>query len=178
MRAVLADPGVFGRLLNLHSPGILEPRLRALAFATSIPGTRAAFAWYLRRDPLRFVHKNVHYYDEQLKSVEEAHQYGDPLRTVEGSRAFANILGDVLAPRELTEFARALEATRPFPIPLLLLYARTDPMVPPWIGPRLHALVPSAELRFIENSSHFAHVDTPDLVLEEISRFFTPARGA
>ena len=27
----------------------------------------------VRRDPLRWVHTNVHYWDESLKSIEEAH---------------------------------------------------------------------------------------------------------
>lgn len=171
MRAVLRDPQLFRALINLHSPGILEPRLRALNLAMKIPGLRNAFAAFVRGRPLRFAHQNVHYYHEKLKSLEEAEVYGEPLSTVEGSRAFANILGEVLAPNELTEFAAAL-AAKPFPIPLLLLYAREDPMVPAWIGPRLHALVPGAQFQWMENTSHFAHVDTPEAVLTPARAFF------
>src|SRR5262245_60445797 len=104
MRAALADPSLFTKLLNLHSPGIAEPRLYALHIAMSIPGLRRGFAWYLRRDPLRFAHANVHYYHEELKSLEEARAYGEPLSTADGSLAFANILGEVLAPKELVAF--------------------------------------------------------------------------
>lgn len=43
----------------------------------------------------------------------------------------------------------------------MLVYAREDPTVEPAIGPRLHALVPTARLEWIERSSHFAQVDTP-----------------
>jgi pimeloyl-ACP methyl ester carboxylesterase len=170
MRAVLADPTLFRKLINLHSPGIRELRLRALHLAMKIPGLRRAFSWFVRRRALRFAHKNVHYYDESLKSLEEARTYGEPLSTVEGSRAFANILGEVLNPAELQQFARAL-AAEAFPIPLLLLYARQDPMVPAWIGPRLHALVPNAQFAWVEQSSHFAHVDTPEWVLLQVYRF-------
>lgn len=175
MRAALRDPKLFRALINLHSPGILEPRLRALNLAMKIPGLRNAFAKFVRGRPLRFAHQNVHYYHERLKSLEEAEMYGEPLSTIEGSRAFAGILGEVLAPKELTEFAQTL-AAGPFPIPLLLLYAREDPMVPAWIGPRLHALVPNAQFQWMENTSHFAHVDTPEAVLAPARAFFSEAR--
>jgi hypothetical protein len=42
------------------------------------------------------VHRNVHYFDEELKSLEEAHAYGDPLATPEGSRAFACYLAETM----------------------------------------------------------------------------------
>lgn len=171
MRTVLSDPTIFRALIDLHSPGIVELRLRALNAAMKIPGLRRAFAWFVRGRARRFAHANVHYFHESLKSLEEAEEYGAPLATVDGSRAFANILGDVLDPRELTDFKAQLERA-PFPIPLLFLYARKDPMVPAWIGPALHALVPAAKFSWIEDSSHFAHVDTPEAVLAEARAFF------
>lgn len=177
MRAALADPGLFSRLVNLHSPGLPEPRLHALRAALQIPGMRRGLAWWMRRDPHRWAHAHVHYFDESLKSREEAREYGDPLSTPDGSRAFARILGEVLAPADLGDFVRALEARRaaqqPFPIPLLLLYARQDPMVPPSMGTRLSALVPSAPLVWLDDTSHFAHVDTPEKVLAAVVPFFS-----
>jgi pimeloyl-ACP methyl ester carboxylesterase len=59
----------------------------------------------------------------------------------------------------------------PFPAPLMLLYARQDPMVPPRNGAELHALVPGARMVWIEQSSHFAHVDTPERVVDEVLPF-------
>lgn len=172
MRAVLEDPSLFRRLVNLHSPGIPEPRLYALNAALAIPGLRSALAWWIRRSPLKWAHANVHYYDESLKSLEEAHAYGDPLSSKEGSLAFAKILGEVLEIGEMKQFIQALQK-QPFPIPLLLLYARRDPMVPPRIGPKLSALVPDAPLVWIEESSHFAHVDTPQKVADLVLPFLT-----
>ncbi len=176
MRAALEDPGLFSRLVDLHSPGLPEPRLYALRAALQVPGMRRGLAWWIRRDPHRWAHHNVHYFDETLKSREEARAYGDPLSTPEGARAFARILGEVLAPADLRAFASTLEARRdagqPFPIPLMLLYARQDPMVPPAMGARLHTLVPSAPLVWLEDTSHFAHVDTPSKVLDAVVPFF------
>ncbi|MCA9640137.1 MAG: alpha/beta fold hydrolase [Myxococcales bacterium] len=72
MRAVLADPKLFSRLVNVHSPARPEPRLYALKRALSIPGSQRVLARVIRHDPQRWAHKNVHYYDESLKSLEEA----------------------------------------------------------------------------------------------------------
>jgi pimeloyl-ACP methyl ester carboxylesterase len=50
-------------------------------------------------------------------------------------------------------------------VPLQLVYARRDPMVPPSVGERLARLVPGAELAWLEAGSHFAHVDAPEALL-------------
>ena len=54
---------------------------------------------------------------------------------------------------------------------VLLLYSRRDPMVPPGIGQRLRELIPSAELTWLEEGSHFAHIDRPELFLDEALPF-------
>jgi pimeloyl-ACP methyl ester carboxylesterase len=182
MRAVLSDEGLFDRLVNIHSPGMPELRLSALSAALKVPGAKPLLAWMARRDPERWVHRNVHYWDETLKSREEARTYGEPLSTAEGSRAFAQLLADVLAPPDLRRFVRELEARRDsgrgFPVPLLLLYARRDPMVPPGVGQKLARLIPDAELRWVEDTSHFMHVDSPDRVVPMITEFLGRPRKA
>jgi len=169
MRRVLADPGAFSRLVNLHSPALPIPRLRALHAVLALPGARRLVAWMARRDPERWVHRNVHYYDETLKSLEEAREYGAALATVEGARAFVSWLADGLSPRAFSGFVAELESRRaagtPFPVPLLLLYARQDPLVPPAMGERLAALLDGVELVWLDRSSHFAHVDSPERVV-------------
>ncbi len=170
MRAALADPGAFARVVNLHSPGPVDGRYRALHALLSVPGVRAALAAWVRRAPQRWAHRNVHYFDESLKSLEEAAEYGDPLATREGARAFVQYLYETFAPRDLGDFITALGATR-FPVPLLLLYARQDPLVPPSVGAVLHRLVPEAALVWLEETSHFAHVDTPEQVMPHLRDF-------
>lgn len=170
MRAVLRDAGVFSRLVNLHSPGIPELRLYALNAALRVPGARELLARLARRSPERWAHRNVHYFDESLKSREEAREYGAPLATADGARAFASYMAETLAPGPMRSFVRELR-TRGFPIPLLLVYADRDPMVPPKVGERLHTLLPGAELRWLTDSSHFAHVDSPDRLLALIEPF-------
>jgi pimeloyl-ACP methyl ester carboxylesterase len=175
MRAALLDAGAFSRLVNIHSPGVPDWRYRALGALLATPGVAALLAWWVRRAPQRWAHRNVHYFDETLKSLEEAAEYGDPLASAAGARAFIGYLKDAFAPRDVADFVAALERRRdahePFPVPLLLLYSRQDPLVPPSVGERLHALVPAAPLVWLESTSHFAHVDTPDAVVRELRAF-------
>jgi pimeloyl-ACP methyl ester carboxylesterase len=169
MRAALDEPDAIGRLVNIHSPAFPEARYYALHAALSVPGVRAALARHVRRDPLRWAHANVHYHDETLKSREEARAYGEPLASAEGARAFVRYLSDALAPSGFRGLVRDLESRRSkglgFPVPLCLIYSRKDPLVRPANGPRLQALVPDADLVWLDDSSHFAHVDTPEALV-------------
>lgn len=178
MRSALDRPGAFARLVNIHSPAVPDLKLDLLSMILAVPGTRSLAAYLARRDPLRWVHRNVHYHDESLKSLEEAHEYGDPLASPGGSRAFASYLKETMAPWDLRDFIATLHARRqagePFPAPLLLLYSRRDPLVNPRNGEQLHALIPDAKLAWIEDSSHFAHVDTPERVVEAVLPFLQP----
>ena len=70
----------------------------------------------------------------------------------------------------MKEFVRALRATE-FPIPLQLVYVRRDPVVPPIVGERLHALVPKSTLTWLEVGSHFAHVDAVEPFLAAVEPF-------
>jgi pimeloyl-ACP methyl ester carboxylesterase len=175
MWLALLDPGAFSQLVNIHSPGIPELRLHALHAALRVPGVRAGLARWVRRDPFRWAHSNVHYFDETLKSLEEAREYGGPLATPEGSAAFVAYLAETLAPGEMARFNALLEKRvaegLSFPIPLLLIYARQDPMVPPSVGDALHRLIPSATMVRLNDTSHFAHVDSPDRLVPEIIDF-------
>ena len=53
-----------------------------------------------------------------------------------------------------------------------------DPLVAPAHGERLQALIPDADLRWIEQSSHFAHIDTPDQVVTAVLPFLSGVRSA
>jgi pimeloyl-ACP methyl ester carboxylesterase len=177
MQWALLDPGAIGCLVNLHSPGFPESRLYALRTVMGIPGA----TWLLRRlvhsDPRRWVQRNVHYYDETLKSLEELDEYAAPLLTDGGLRAFAATLQQTMDPGPMRHFVRELEARRdagrPFPVPLQLLFTAQDPIVPPSFGPRFKALIPDAELVVLQEGSHFAHVDAPEAFLAAVRPFLS-----
>lgn len=175
LRAALRSPDRFGKLVDIHSPALPQLRLHALHGLLSVPGVGAALARFVRRDPQRWAHRNVHYFDESLKSREEAREYGDPLASQEGAAAFVSHLRDSLAPSGFRELLAELAARRdrgePFPVPLLLLYARADPMVHPKNGRVLARHLPDARFVWLDDSSHFAHVDSPQRTLEPVLAF-------
>jgi pimeloyl-ACP methyl ester carboxylesterase len=174
MRAAQLDAGAIGRLVNLHSPGVPTARMIALRWALRLLPSRWALERLVRKDPERWVHKNVHYYDESLKSREEHREYALPLSTPAGRRTFYRHLRDALDAREMRRFAKRL-AREPFPIPLMLVYAERDPMVPPAVGERLRALVPAATFVQLREASHFAHVDAAGRFVAAVEGFLSGA---
>ncbi|MCA9626466.1 MAG: alpha/beta hydrolase [Myxococcales bacterium] len=175
LRAALAEPKLFSRLVDVHSPFRPEARLYALRAALSLPGAQRALALLIRRDPQRWAHRNVHYFDESLKSLEEAREYGAPLGTHSGVKAFIQYLVHAVDPRGFKDLLRELAQRRrrklPFPIPLMLIYADRDPMVKPINGVVLHHLVPDARYEVLKDASHFSHVDAPERTLELLLSF-------
>jgi pimeloyl-ACP methyl ester carboxylesterase len=178
MQLALQDPGAMSRLVNLHSPGFPELRLWALRVLLSIPGVQALLARVVRIDPVRWAHRNIHYFDESLKSLEEARTYAEPLSTPDGAAAFARILRDSVDPAEMKRFQTALAGLDGFPIPLMLLYAQRDPMVPASFGPRFAAAIPDAEFVTLEEASHFAHVDATAAFVQAVTPFLTKGLGS
>ncbi len=186
LRVALSEPETIGRLVCLHPPGLPTARMRALRVALDvIPRPDRVVRALVRRDPERWVHKNVHYFDETLKSREEHREYARPLRTEAGISAFFAMLDRTLDVRAMAAFERELTGrAAAFPVPLMLVYARRDPMVPPAIGARFAEIVPSAKLVWLERASHFAHVDAPADFLRAALPFLpflpsvTPADGA
>lgn len=177
MWLALQQPSAIQALVNIHSPGVPLPRLWALRGALRAPGAERMLDWMIRSNPERWVHRNVHYWDEGRKSREEAREYARPLRSRQGRAAFASYLRDALDPammqRLMTRLARA-----PFEVPLQLIYARRDPLVPPTVGDKLAALLPEAEMVRLDGCSHFAHVDRPEAVLDAVLPFLRHHRSA
>jgi pimeloyl-ACP methyl ester carboxylesterase len=166
MTAALEQSPSFSRLVVLHAPAVPLPRYTVLGIALRLPGSAGLLDSLISGDPLKWAHDKVHYYDESLKSLEEAKVYGAPLTTSAGRRAFWRYLHDTMDWRGFQKFEERLLDRRMkgqrFPIPLQLQYVKYDPMVPAETGPRLRAAIPDAEYLELQQGSHFAHVDAPD----------------
>ncbi len=173
-------PGALGRLVNMHSPAQPELRMNALHAVLAIPGVRGFLRRWVHHDVERWAHRNVHYYDGTLKSLEEAREFGEPLKSEEGFDAFFRYLQESVAPAGFRALAEKLRALRdrgePFPAPLMLLYAANDPLVSPENAHYLSRLVPSARLEWLDEASHFVHVDLPEAVVR-ITRPFLLGEG-
>ena len=111
----------------------------------------------------------------RLKSLEEARQDGEPLAKREGAAVLIKYLGETMAPGGVRAFQRALAERKArgeaFPVPLLLVYAEEDPMVPPRMGDILKAAIPGATLVRLAGASHFAHVDAVEKLLPPVLAF-------
>ncbi len=173
MRLALLDAGSMSKLVNVHSPGLPTARMTALRWALALaPFALGVVDSRVARDPERWVHKNVHYFDETLKSREEHREYAEPLRTPEGRRAFLRMLRQTLDVRAMRDFEATLRGLGgKFPVPLLFLYAAKDPMVPAVVGDRFHALFPDAPFVRVERGSHFMHVDATQAFAEATLAF-------
>ncbi|MBI4815712.1 MAG: alpha/beta fold hydrolase [Deltaproteobacteria bacterium] len=177
-----APPGCMARLVVIHAPGFPEFRLSLLgALLGSWVGKRV-FDALISRNPLKWCHTNVHYYDESLKSLEEASEYGEPLRSSAGKRALEKYLLETMSIRDIRKFQKILDERRArgtaFPVPLLLMYADRDPMVRPEYGRRYRDLIPESELVVLSEASHFAHVDAVDRLLPPLLRFLDGGRAS
>lgn len=177
LHLALEDAGAVSKLVDVHSPGAPDLRMWALRCAFALPGSRAMLRAIVGRDPLRFVHRNVHYFDEGLKSLEEARVYAAPLMTPDGLEAFAKYLSETMSTEHMGPFHRTLEARarsgESFPVPLLLLYAERDPMVPPAHGEVFAAKIPSARHVVVRDASHFMHVDAVERFLPPVVEFLS-----
>lgn len=146
MRLALDDAGAFSHLVNIHSPLFPEARYVALA----IPGVKSLLTRVIRLNAHRWVHRNVHDYDESLKSLEEARAYGDPLDAPDGAEAFIHYLSEAVSPRSFAKMARTLEDRH---------------------RAGLAKLIDDAKLVWLEDSSHFPHVDSPERLIKEVLEF-------
>jgi pimeloyl-ACP methyl ester carboxylesterase len=169
----LLYPDRVERLMIIHAPGFPELRLRLMKIALDLPGTGWIFS-RLTSDGEQFVIDNVHYENRALYSKEEAREYGaifkDPART----EVFLHVLRQSMDPGEMERLVAFLEAQRDIKrpwVPVRLLWARHDPLVSADYGPRYKNLIPSAELVWVDNTSHFIQVDQPQTAVEEILRF-------
>lgn len=164
-----AHPERVERLVILHAPGFPEARLVALAVATRLPGAEAVLRW-LTRDAEAFVLANVHYRDPGILSREETREYGRIFGDAGQAGTFFRILRNGLLPADMRRLhARLREA--PLPMPVGLVWSTEDAMVPPWTGPRWNALVQGSRLVWMQDTSHFMHVDTPEAtvsILDEL----------
>lgn len=180
LRALMQDgPAIARRFVLMHAPGYPLVRTRLLSSIFHAPALGPAVAELVARTahrfPEAFVAKNVHYARSDMMSQEECAEYGRLFETLEGARVFAKILEESLDPEEHAAIIGELKARAthgpPLPCAVKILYARKDVMVPPSFGPRYHEDIPGSELVWMDDASHFLHVDAPERTVHEITSF-------
>ena len=153
------------RLTIIHAPGFPHAKLRLVQLGMSLPGAAALFRRLVTKDPETFVAKNVHYHDPRTMSLEEARLYGAIFRDAARTEVFRRILRESLSISKMNELHARIREIRSNgePLPLTrLLWARHDVMVPAAFGEKYKALLPDADLVWLDDVSHFMHVDDPE----------------
>jgi len=165
----LKHPERFDRLFIIHSPGFPELRLYALHGLLSL-----GFGWlleWLARVPEQFALDNCHYHDMTLISREQTREYGAQLADDARRECFRRNLWETMSPWEMRKLPAAVRAAGGKLPKTKLLWAREDALVSPKFGPRYQALLGGAELVWLDESSHFTQVDSPERTVEEILSF-------
>ena len=97
-----------------------------------------------------------------------------PFSTHEGMQVFLEHARS-LDSRHTQEIAPELPNLR---IPVAVVWGKQDPFQKPKYAERLAADIPTAELTWIEDSSHFAPADAPDEVAEALQRLLQRSPGS
>ncbi|MBL8949865.1 MAG: alpha/beta hydrolase [Myxococcaceae bacterium] len=172
----LLHPERFERLFIIHAPGFPELRLYALRAALSLGFSRGLLAW-LTRVPEQFALDNCHYHDMSLISREQTREYGAQLADDARRECFRRNLYETMSPWTMRELPAAVKAAGARVPKTKLLWSRHDVLVSPAFGPRYQALLGGAELVWLDDSSHFTQVDSPERTVEEILAFRAPLRA-
>ncbi len=154
-----------GKLVIIHAPGFMTTApIRSLEELRRgrVPEWASAFfgAWMVR--------SYQRYYRPGLLSEEEVKEYARPYADSEGRHAFWHIVREGLAPEVAAKLADLLGTIH---TPTLLIWAEDDTLIPPWTGYRWQHAIAGSRLAWIPKSSHFPHVEAPELTSSLILDF-------
>jgi pimeloyl-ACP methyl ester carboxylesterase len=174
LRALMIDETIARRFVLEHAPGYPMFRSKFVTSTLAAPAIGAPLgdlvAKIAHRWPQWFVSMNVHYHRKDMLSREECVEHGRPFESLDGARVFMRIMAESIDPKEHAAILAELRA-RPLKIPVRIIYARKDTMVPPWMGERFHEDMPGSELVWMDDASHFLHIDAPERTVEQIVQF-------
>jgi pimeloyl-ACP methyl ester carboxylesterase len=171
LRSLLDSPGLARPYVHIHAPGYPMTGAKVAHALLGVPPVRWALAWFVHRFRERFVAWNVHYARDDMLSREEVREYASQFETAQGAKVFVRILRESLDPSEHAKIISALRRDADRLPPVLLLYAREDPLVPPEFGPRYAEDIPGAPLHWVDESSHFVQVEQPERTVTELRAF-------
>jgi abhydrolase domain-containing protein 6 len=165
-------PEHIDRLVIIHAPGFMtKASIQSLEQLRRgrIPEWASTFfgPWMVR--------SFQRYYRPGLLSEEEVKEYALPYRDSEGRHAFWHIVREGLAPEVAANLAELLGAIR---APTLLIWAENDTLIPPWTGYRWQHAIAGSRIAWIPKSSHFPHVEAPELTNSLILDFLSAPKAA
>jgi pimeloyl-ACP methyl ester carboxylesterase len=171
LKVLLDSPDLARRYVHIHAPGYPMFRAKMAHLLLGLPPVRWVLGWFVHRFRERFVAWNVHYERDDMLSREEVSEYARQFETTQGAKVFVRILRESVDPAEHASIIATLRRTAETLPPVLLLYARRDPLVPPEFGDRYADDIFGAPLHWIADSSHFVQVEQPARTVTEIRDF-------
>lgn len=159
------------KLMIMHSPGFKANKHMALHVFSRVP-----FAKYLHRsvtkDRKEFTLKSIHYYDPSILSKEEIDEYSQIFATKHATDGFFKILKNSMSMKYMRRMRKMVRENPPL-IPVLLLWAKEDVVVPPAFGKKYQKLMnlPDERLIWMDKTSHFMQVDSPEETIAHILKF-------
>lgn len=159
------------RLMVMHSPGFPTFNHRMLHLFSRLPFARTLYR-SMSKDAKAFTLKKIHYYDSTIFSKEEIDEYSAIFTSRDYSDTFFNILKNSMSLSYMKKMRKRVKEN-PLPMPVLLLWAREDVMVPPRLGIKYQKLLklPPEKLVWMEKTSHFLQVDSPEETIQKIISF-------
>ncbi len=146
---------------NAMVPKALQPLERAVKAIVAAIFVKPLF--YLVRLPfvIRWVLKAIVYCDRRRVDAQLVEIIAKPARDRQAADAFVALNRSINA---LNYSPNLPEALSKLQAPLLILWGKSDRLIPPSEGKRLLQYAPEASLIYLENVGHCAHDDAPDQV--------------
>lgn len=110
----------------------------------------------------------LRYHRPGMMSQEDVTEYSRPFDDGEGRRAFWQIVTEGISPEVSDRLTPLLAQVKK---PTLLIWATHDTLIPPWTGHRWNQAIAGSELVWIQESSHFPHVEAPETTMKLINEF-------
>ena len=146
---------------NAMVPKALQPFERAVKAIVADIFVKPLF--YLIRQPfvIRWVLKSIVYSDRRRVDAQLVEIIAKPAHDRQAADAFVALNRSLNAPNYSPNLPEALSKLQ---APLLILWGKSDRLIPPSEGKRLLQFAPEASLIYLENVGHCAHDDAPDQV--------------
>ncbi|MBD2150195.1 alpha/beta fold hydrolase [Pseudanabaena sp. FACHB-1277] len=146
---------------NAMVPKALQPLERAVKAIVAAIFVKPLF--YLIRQPfvIRWVLKSIVYSDRRRVDAQLVEIIAKPAHDRQAADAFVALNRSLNAPNYSPNLPEALSKLQ---APLLILWGKSDRLIPPSEGKRLLQFAPEASLIYLENVGHCAHDDAPDQV--------------
>ncbi len=167
------DPSRLERLIVVAGPAYRQKLAPFVALGRVPRFSNAVIRLLGTRRIVRYVLRSI-VFDPKAVSAGQVEGYAHPLDSAEARRALWDSARAIVPPK-LDDYIACYPT---LDVPALLLWGRRDPVVPLWVGERLAAELPRAQLEVMEQCGHAPPEEHPaaslKIVLDFLARTSRP----